>query len=229
MKFEQIREKIINFIRSGHAADLAVNLLGPWLVYSWTEPNLGRVHALMASAIPPIIWSVTELIRKRRLDALSLIVLGGIALSLLAFVGGGGYRMLQLREHLVPAVIAFLFIGSAVIKRPLLVVLARSATKRLPPEKAAKAERELKDAHKIRLVTRLNLGLGLFLLLQVVVAVILVFVLSVKEFLIVSPIVNYAVLGLLLACTLYMKPKLVAIFKEAEQGQSESSSSSACK
>lgn len=225
MKLEQIKPKIVEFIRSGHAAEMAVNLVGPWLVYTLTEPSLGRVHALMASAIPPIVWSVIELIRKRRIDALSMIVLGGIALSLLAFLGGGGYRMLQLREHLVPAVIAIVFLGSAAIRRPLLVVLARSAAKRLPPEKAAKAERELENAHKVRLVARLNLGLGLFLLLQVVIAVILIFVLSVKEFLVVSPIVSYALLGLLLACVLYLKPKLVAVFKEAEQGQAESSAS----
>ena len=227
MKLEQIKPKIIEFIRSGHAAEMAVNLLGPWLIYSWTQPSLGRVHALMASAIPPIIWSAIQLIRKRRMDALSVVVLGGIALSLLAFFGGGGYRMLQLREHLVPAVMAFAFLGSAAMKRPLLVVLARSAAKRLPPEKAAKAERELKNAHKVRLVAHLNLGLGFILLLQVVIAVILIFILPVKEFLIVSPIVNYAVVGLLAACLLYLRPKLVAVFKEAEQDQHESSSSTA--
>lgn len=225
MKLEQIKPKIIAFIRSGQAAEMVINLVGPWLVYSWTQPSLGRVHALMASAIPPIVWSVIQLIRKRRLDALSMIVLGGIALSLLAFLGGGGYRMLQLREHLVPAVMAFVFLGSAAIKRPLLVVIARSVAKRMSHEKAEELERELKSGRAVKLVTRLNLGIGFFLLLHVVIAVILIFSIPVKEFLVVSPIVSYALLGLLLACVLYLKPKLVAVFKEAEQGQAESSAS----
>lgn len=221
MKAEQIREKLTAFVRSGQAVEMAINIAGPALVYYWAEPSLGRVHALMASAIPPIIWSVIQLIRKRRLDALSMIVLGGIALSLLAFLGGGGYRMLQLREHLVPAVIALVLLGSVAIGRPLLVVLARSAAKRISHKEAEKLERELKSERVVRLITRLNLGVGFLLLLQVVIAVILIFVLPVQEFLVVSPIVNYTMMGLALACLLYLKPKLIAVFKEAEQRQPE--------
>ncbi|MGA7965039.1 MAG: VC0807 family protein [Gammaproteobacteria bacterium] len=221
MKPEQIKTKIVTFMRSGHAADMVINLVGPWLVYSWAEPSLGRVHALMASAIPPIIWSVIQLIRNRRLDALSMIVLGGIALSLLAFFGGGGYRMLQLREHLLPAVTAFVFIGSVAIKRPLFVAVARSVARRMSHEKAEELERKLKKEYVVRLLTRLTLAIGFVLILQVVIAVILVFTIPVKEFLIVSPIINYTMAGLLVAGLLYLKPKMTAAVKDSEQAEPE--------
>jgi len=226
MNAGQMREKSMTLLRSGHLADMVISLVGPWLVYSWTEPSLGRVHALMASAIPPIIWSVIQLIRNRRLDALSMIVLGGIALSLLAFLGGGGYRMLQLREHLLPAVTAFVFIGSVAIKRPLFVAVLRSVARRMSDEKAEKLERELKKEHVVRLLSHLTLAIGFILLLEVVIAVILVFAIPVKEFLVVSPIINYTIAGLFVAGLLYLKPKLTAVFKEARQGQPESSPSS---
>lgn len=201
----QIRGKLMTFIRSGHAVEMLINLVGPFLVYTLAEPSLGRVHALMASAIPPIVWSLVELVRKRRLDALSMIVLGGIALSLLAFFGGGGYRMLQLREHLVSAVLALVFLGSSVIKRPLIVVVARAVVKRRSHEKAEKLKQALKDERKLRMLNYVNLVIGYFLLLQVIIAVILLFTLPIKEFLVVSPIINYVFLGLLLAGAVLFK------------------------
>ncbi len=216
-----VRQKIVRFIRSGQAVDMAINLVCPWLVYTLTEPSLGKVHALMASAIPPIIWSLIEFAWKRRIDALSILVLAGIGLSLLAFLGGGGYRMLQLREHLVPAVIALALLGSVAIKRPLLVVFARAAAKRISKEESEKLERELKNERVWRLVNRLNLFIGAFLLLQVAIAVSLIFILPIKEFLIVSPIVNYTMLGLLAGAFLYFKPRIVAVFKAAKQSQPE--------
>lgn len=223
MKLDQIRQKIIRFVRSGHAAEMVVNVVGPYLVYTWAEPSLGRVHALMISAIPPIVWSVIELIRNRRLDALSMIVLGGIALSLLAFFGGGSYRMLQLREHLVPAVTALVFIGSVLIKRPLFVAIARAAARRASDGQADKLERDLKNERVLRLLSRLTLGIGFILLLQVIIAVILLFALPIKQFLVVSPIVNYAMAGLLVAGLLYLKPKMIAVFKDARQAELEAS------
>ncbi len=212
----------MHFLRGGFGIELFVNGFLPWLVYSLAQPEMGRVHALMASAIPPIIWSAIELVRNRRLDALSILVLAGIGLSLAAFFGGGGYRMLQLREHLAPGVIALAFLGSVAIKRPLLVVIARAAVKRRSPEDAEKFEREIANERVRRLLTRLNLGIGFLLLLQVVIAVILVFALPIREFLIVSPIINYTIAGLFLGAMLYMKPKLVAALKAAKQDRNES-------
>lgn len=61
--------------------ELGVNLLGPWLVYRLCLPRFGEFGALVASGIPPASWALGGLARTRRLDALSLLVLLGIALS----------------------------------------------------------------------------------------------------------------------------------------------------
>lgn len=66
--------------RAGLILELVVNLLLPWVAYRWAHPHFGETGALYASAIPPVIWSIIEFIRTRRVDALSLIVLLGIAL-----------------------------------------------------------------------------------------------------------------------------------------------------
>src|SRR5215469_11789681 len=89
----------------GLAVEVGVNFALPLIIFDLAKPQLGEVRALMASSAPPIIWSLIEFARKRRVDALSLIVLAGIGLSLLAFLGGGSAKFLQLREKLVGAVI----------------------------------------------------------------------------------------------------------------------------
>ena len=75
--------------------EVLVNFLLPFLIYDHWRESLGDVKALMASSIPPILWSVVEFARLRKVDAMSVLVIAGIVLSLLAFIGGGGVKVLQ--------------------------------------------------------------------------------------------------------------------------------------
>jgi len=61
----------MNLLRTGFGTEIIVNAALPWLVYILAQPGMGRVHALMASALPPLVWSVIQLVQKRRIDALS--------------------------------------------------------------------------------------------------------------------------------------------------------------
>ena len=120
--------------------EVLVNLVLPYLIYIQTEAHIGQVHALLASSLPPILWSGVEFARRRRIDAMSLLVLAGIALSLLAFLGGGSVRFLQLREKLITGLIGLVFLGSAAIGRPLIYQLARAGMMRKSPSEAARLE-----------------------------------------------------------------------------------------
>ncbi len=96
--------RITAYIRKNGAhvlVEALVNFILPFVIYSYAESRLGDVRALLASSVPPILWSLVEFARHRRLDALSVLVVSGIALSLLAMLGGGGAKFLQLREKLV--------------------------------------------------------------------------------------------------------------------------------
>src|SRR5579871_5809150 len=112
------------------AVEIAVNFVAPFAIYSLARGAAGDLYALIASSAPPLAWSIAELVRHRRFDALSLIVLAGIGLSLLAMLGGGGVKFLQLREHLVAAVIGLVFLGSAAIGKPLIYQLAKARVRR---------------------------------------------------------------------------------------------------
>ena len=177
------------------AADIGVNFVLPFLIYSYAAPRLGDVQALLASSVPPILWSIAEFIRHRRLDALSLLVLAGIILSLLAFFGGGGPRMLQLREKLVTGVIGIAFLVSAAIGRPLIYELARAGMARSGSVEVERMQGLRNDRRFRRSMTIMTVVWGFGLILDVAIGAALVFSLTIKEYMIVNPFEGYAVLG----------------------------------
>ena len=187
----------------GFAVEVLVNFVGPYLIYGFAKHRLGDAGALMASSAPPILWSLIEFARHRRVDAVSILVLSGIALSLLAFLGGGGVKALQLREKLVSVAVALVFLGSVAIDRPLIFYLARAGMSRRPALGQSEDFERLSDHPVQALDARDDPGVGRRLLAEALLTGSLVFVLSIKQYLIVSPICGYATMGALALWTFW--------------------------
>lgn len=190
--------KAVPFIRErglGVATEALVNFILPLLIFDFAKPHIGEVNALIASSGPPIAWSLIEFARKRRVDALSVLVLTGIALSLLAFLGGGSAKFLQLREKLVTVTIGLVFLGSAAIGRPLIYQLARATIMRRSPHELADFEAMRENVHFRRVMMVMTVVWGCGLLAEAAVAVALVLTLTVHNYLIVGPIVGYGTMG----------------------------------
>jgi hypothetical protein len=177
------------------AIELLVNFLLPYVIYVKAEAGIGQVHALLAASLPPIVWSVIEFARKRRVDAVSILVLAGIVLSLLAFFGGGSARFLQLRENLVTGLIGLIFLGSAAIGHPLIYQLARAGKLRKSPAEAERFEALHDKQHFRHGMTIMTLVWGFGLLVQTMIACLLVFRMSIRHYLIVSPVLGYGTMG----------------------------------
>ncbi|WP_296612320.1 VC0807 family protein [Sphingomonas sp.] len=195
-----LRARILAWLRTsgGHIlVEALVNFILPFVIYTYAEGPLGDVRALLLSSAPPIAWSLIEFARHRRVDALSVLVVAGIVLSLLAMIGGGGPKFLQLRENLVTGVIALVFLGSAAIGKPLIYQLARASMMRKSADEAQAFEALRVHAGFRRTMTVMTLVWGLGLLANVAVSVVLVFALSIRTYLIVGPIVGYATMGAL--------------------------------
>jgi hypothetical protein len=188
-----------NAVRTGLEA--AVNIALPFAIYTLTRGSLGDVRALIAASAPPLLWSVVEFIRLRKVDAIAIVVLTGIALSLLAFAGGGGVKFLQLRENLVTGLVGLIFLGSVLIGRPLIHYLAGAGLRRLAPQKAAAFEALRNDPAIRRVMTVATLAWAAGLLAASAVNSALVFQLSIRQFLLVSGPISYATIGLLTVWT----------------------------
>lgn len=197
---ERMLARVTAYLRkegSRISLELLVNFILPFAIYSYAQAPLGDVGALLISSVPPILWSLVEFARHRRLDALSVLVICGIALSLLAMLGGGGVRFLQLREKLVTALIGLVFVGSAAVGKPLVFELARATMRRKSEEEAAEFEGLQVHAGFRRTMTIMTLVWGFGLLADVAISVVLVFELSIREYLIVNPILGYGTMGAL--------------------------------
>jgi hypothetical protein len=194
-------KRIWTYLRANGArigVEGAVNFVGPYLIYTLAKPHWGDVKALLASSIPPIVWTLIEFARKRRLDALSVLVLAGIGLSLLAFLGGGGARWLQLRERMVTIVIGLVFLGSAAIGKPLIYQLARASSMRGGDAAQASELEALKDnVYFRRTMTVMTVVWGVGLLVEAAINIVLVFTLSIGQYLLIHPIVGYVATGVL--------------------------------
>jgi hypothetical protein len=196
-------------LRPAFLLELAVNLLLPWLAYRLAMPHWGETGGLIASAVPPVVWSLVELARFRRVDALSLIVLLGIVLSIGAMALGGSPRMLLLRESLVSGAVGVAFLLSLPMRRPLIFYLARATVAR---EMAGGAERvnALWDerpafAPSMRMMTAVW---GVGLTTETALRSWMAWTWPIERFLVVSPFIGYGIYGGLLVWTLWYRKTL---------------------
>jgi len=188
--------------------EVLVNLALPYLIYNLAQPRLGDATALIASSGPPILWSVVECARNRRIDALSMVVLLGIGLSLLAFLGGGSVRLLQLRERLVTAFVGVVFLGSAAIGRPLMYELVRAFLARANDPELQRIESLRNNSVFKAGMTIMTLVWGVGLLADAAASIALSYVLSIRTYLVVNSIMGYATIASLTLWNLWFGRKM---------------------
>lgn len=177
------------------ALDVAVNIAAPALIFGLAHGAWGDVRALIASSVPPLLWSVIGFVRDRRIDAIALLAIAGVALSLLLLIGGGSPRLLVLREKMVTLLIGLAFLGSAAIGRPLIGPLARAGMARRSAAELADFDARRDQAAVRHTITVMTLAWGFGLLADVAVSVVLIFSLSIAQYLVVGPILLYATMG----------------------------------
>jgi hypothetical protein len=132
-------------------------------------------------------------------DAISILALTGIALSLVAFIGTGGAKFLQLRETLVGGLVGLVFLGSVLIKRPLIYYLARASMLRRDAAGAEELQGLRGNVYFERTMATMTLVWGLGLIAHTSVNVALVFALSIQTYLAVAPIGGYTFAGIMIA------------------------------
>jgi intracellular septation protein A len=189
--------------------EVLVNLILPYAIYSYAEKPAGDVKALLLSMIPPLGWSIVEFARKRRVDIFSLFIIAGIVLSLLAFIGGGSVKFLQLREALVTGVFGLAFLVSAAIRRPLIYELARASSRRKSAADAEAFERlNAGNVHVRRSMIVMTVVWGAGLIAQTALACVLVFAVPITTYLLISPVLGWGTIGALALWTvLYVRER----------------------
>jgi hypothetical protein len=191
--------------------ELGANFLAPYVVYQLLDARYGDVDALIASAMPPLLWSLYELIKTRRLDAISVIVVTSILFTVGATAMGGSARLIQIRDAMVTGVIGVIFILSLALKRPMIFYLARATMARNTAEGAAEFETMWLRPGVPKTFRVLTAVWGVGLVVQTAVMCWLAWIWPISRYLLLSPFIGYGIFGLLMAWSLWYRAKKIAL------------------
>jgi len=193
----------------------AANFVGPYVVFQGLDAGHGDVFALIASAVPPFLWSGYELAKTRRLDAISVLVVAGIVLTVGATLMGGSARLIQIRDALVTGAIGVMFLGSLGLKRPMIFYLAR-ATMARDTEAGAAAFEAMWERKGVPETFRLMTAVwGFGLIFQTAVMCYLAWVWPIGRFLLLSPVIGYGIFGALMGWSLWYRARRIAMARAA--------------
>jgi hypothetical protein len=116
------------------AAALLVNVVVPLgLFYGLRAAGVGAIPALLVGAVAPGLRTVHSVVRERRIDALGVLVLAMIAVSVLMATLTGDPRALLARDSWGTGFIGLWVLGSLLTRRPAILALGAEV---VPADKA---------------------------------------------------------------------------------------------
>lgn len=195
------------------APELIANFVAPYLVYQLLTARYGEVFALIASAMPPLLWSGYELIKTRRLDAVSILVVAGILFTLAATGMGGSARLIQIRDALVTGVIGLMFLGSLLLEKPMIFYLARATQARNTVEGANEFETMWLRPGVPPVFRLMTAVWGVGLVLQTALMCWLAWIWPIGRYLLLSPFISYGIFGVMMAWSLWYGARRQALGK----------------
>ncbi len=184
------------------APEILANFVAPYGVYEALAGRFGDTDALIASAVPPLLWSFYELAKTRRLDAVSVVVVSAILLTVGATFMGGSARLIQMRDAMVTGAVGLLFLATLAMKRPMIFYLARATVARTTADEAEAYEQVWAQPGVPQVFRMLTLIWGLGLLLQTSCMCWLAWIWPIGRFLLLSPFISFGIFGLLMAWSL---------------------------
>ena len=197
------RAKRFETIR-GLAFSILINAVLPYIIYMFLKANTQATdfQALIASSVPPIIDSIINVIRKGHIDIIAGISLLGIAVSIVLILLGGSPRLYLIRESFFTVAVGLAYLISLFFPRPMAFYFGRAFATGNVPEKVEwfNSLWQYPNFRKTMVVTTVVWGVGF--LLEAVIRTILVFTLTIPQFLIISPFVIYGFIGMITAWTI---------------------------
>jgi hypothetical protein len=123
----------------GILRSIVLNAAIPLIVYRLTKRFLSpsETIALSAAALFPLAESIVDIAGRRALDPIAVIVLGGVAVSMIGAALGGGVRLLLIRESLFTGALGIACFASLALPRPLMFYFGRHFMSGNDPAKVA--------------------------------------------------------------------------------------------
>lgn len=181
------------------ASSIVINVALPILLYlalkSYTSAS--DFLALVISGVPSLIDSIVGVIRRKRIDLLAGIVLASIVISLILIALGSSPKVYLVRESFFTVAFGLVYLVSLLFPRPLAFYFARYFATGNHPENIPWFDslwQYQQFRHTMRVIT---VVWGIGFLFEAVLRTFLVMMLSIEQFLIISPFVLYGMIGIL--------------------------------
>lgn len=192
-----------NTIR-GIIASVVINGAFPFLIY-WALTHYTSIApflALVATGIPSLLHSLVGLLRQKRIDFLAGLVLAGIAVSVIITALGGDPKVYLIRESFFTITFGVALLVSLALHRPIMFYLARHFASGNNPANITHFDSLWQEHEDVRRRLRLMTAVwGAGLLLEATIRITLVIILSVQQFLAISPFVLYGITAALIVWT----------------------------
>ena len=181
----------------GIVPTLLIDGVCPFVAYQLLTtyvPSMSTVQALILSGMFPMAHSVIGLARRRYLDIIGIIVLVGIAVSLVATMLGGGARLLLLRESFVTGALGLVALSSFAWRRPLMFYIGQQFSSGGDPEARRQFDALWEDRPRARRTFRiLTLVWAIGWLGEFALRVVMIELFTIAQVLAISPIVFNAI------------------------------------
>lgn len=186
----------------GILASIALNGVVPLLVYLLARPHLSSdVVALALAMAVPVVCTVAVFAWRRRLDAIGVIAVVTFGVALLVVLASGGNPfVLKLQEAVVTGPVGLVFLGSAALGKPALLMVARLLNRGATPPGA--------DQRRRQVSTVLTAIMGATLVVHALALTVLALMLSTAQVLALSRLVGLSILGLGLVVLLTYRGRL---------------------
>jgi hypothetical protein len=176
----------------------------PFILYLILTPRFpdGSVWPLVIASVAPAIGNVISIVRQRRLDYLGVIVILGLAFTVITAVVTGNQKLLLIRESFFTGGFGLVCLISLLFPRPLMFVIGRHFATGNDPARIAYFN-SLWQYPGFRATQRLiTVVWGIGLLGEFVIRLILIYTLSVAQVLAASPVILAIITILLVLWTL---------------------------
>jgi hypothetical protein len=209
------------------AREIVVSILlggvAPYVAYVLLRPHFEEVPSLLIGSLFPAVLEVVSFARHRRLDPVSTLNLGALAISAVIATTGGSARFMLMKESLVTGAIGTGFLVSLLFQRPAQFYLGRQFVTGNLPERVLRYDAAWEAVPYMRTVLRTSTAVwGIAFLLEVAVRLVLVFRVSTRQALAFGPIVFYSTMLSVIAWTVFYtrrtRPRIEAMLDRAKDG-----------
>ena len=171
---------------------LLINAVVPFSINLLAQPHMSTIDALLLASSVPALFTVGNLIWKKHIDAIGIMVVASLLLSAFFALVFKSPRLLLLQGDAVSGLFGTAMLLSLLFPRPILFYIIRSVLTQNDPQRIAKFNADWSFPQVRSFYRLLTIVWGCTTVAQLLLHVCLIFTLPISLMLILSPILNFA-------------------------------------